>query len=155
MLHDDHMRYGIGTRAIHAGQERDEHGSVIPAIYQTSTFAFENTTAGAARFTGEHPGYIYTRMGNPTIRMLEDNVAALEGGARGMACATGMAALNTLFFGALSAGDHLVASCLDLRPDAPGAREATGAASAWSTTSSTPRTWTWCALRCARTPSSS
>jgi methionine-gamma-lyase len=110
MLHDEHLRYGIGTRAIHAGQARDEYGSVIPAIYQTSTFAFENTAAGAARFTGEHPGYIYTRMGNPTVRMLEDNVAALEGGARGMACATGMAALNTLFFGALSAGDHLVAS---------------------------------------------
>lgn len=110
MLHDDHMRYGIGTRAIHAGQKRDEHGSVIPAIYQSSTFAFENTAAGAARFTGEHPGFIYTRMGNPTIRMLEDNVAALEGGAKGMACATGMAALNTLFFGMLNAGEHLVAS---------------------------------------------
>src|SRR5512136_2314714 len=110
MLHDDPTKYGLGTRAVHAGQVRDEHGSVIPAIYQTSTFAFENATAGAARFTGEHPGYIYTRMGNPTIGMLEGNIAALEGGALGMACATGMAALNTLFFGLLNAGDHLVAS---------------------------------------------
>lgn len=107
--HDD-GQHGLGTQAIHAGFIRDEFGSVMPAIYQSSTFAFESTAQGAARFEGREPGYIYTRLGNPTIRMLEDNVAALEGGAAALACSSGMAASNTLFFALLSAGDHIITS---------------------------------------------
>jgi methionine-gamma-lyase len=107
---DDHSKQGIGTRAIHAGQEIDYTGSVAPPIYQTSTFAFDSAEQGAARFSGAEEGYIYTRLGNPTIRMLEDNVAALEGGARSLACASGMAAVNVLYFGLLGQGAHMVAS---------------------------------------------
>jgi len=107
--HDDNQ-HGLGTRAIHAGFMRDEYGSVMPAIYQTSTFAFDSTAQGAARFAGTEPGYIYTRLGNPTIEMLQRNVAALEGGASALACSSGMAASNTLFFALLSAGDHVVTS---------------------------------------------
>ena len=106
----EHDKHGIGTKAIHAGFYKDEFGSVMPAIYQTSTFAFDSTEQGAGRFAGTEPGYIYTRMGNPTIAMLEANVAALEGGAAALACASGMAASNALFFGLLGAGSHVVLS---------------------------------------------
>jgi methionine-gamma-lyase len=88
--------------------EPDSTGAVNPPVYQSSTFAFRDAAHGARLFTGEEQGYIYTRIGNPTIRALEDNIAALEGGARGMACSSGMAASNTLFFSLLSAGDHVI-----------------------------------------------
>jgi methionine-gamma-lyase len=99
------------TQCIHAGQAPDAvFGAVAPPIYQTSTFAFKSTDEGAARFAGREKGYIYTRMGNPTTRMLEDNVAALEGGAFGLATASGMAAVSTVLFALLSQGDHVVCS---------------------------------------------
>lgn len=101
---------GLGSMAIHAGQPRDRHGSATPAIYQSSTFVFESAAHGAALFAGEREGYIYTRMGNPTIRMLEDNLTALEGGAQGFACSSGMGAVSTLVLALLNAGDHLVAT---------------------------------------------
>ncbi|MEA2004849.1 MAG: PLP-dependent transferase, partial [Acidobacteriota bacterium] len=72
------------TSVIHAGQHPDPaFGSVSVPIYQTSTFAFENVEQGAARFAGEEKGYIYTRIGNPTIKALEDNIAFLENGYAG------------------------------------------------------------------------
>ncbi len=99
------------TLCIHAGQAPDsEFGAVAPPIYQTSTFAFDSAEQGAARFAGTQPGYIYTRMGNPTIRMLEDNLAALEGGAAALATSSGMAAVSTMYFTLLGQGDHLVGS---------------------------------------------
>ncbi len=102
-------QHGIETLAIHAGQPLDPTtGSVAPVLYQTSTFAFDTPEQGARRFAGEEDGYIYTRIGNPTIRMLEDNVAALERGAWGVAVGSGMAALSTVLLGLLRAGDHVV-----------------------------------------------
>ncbi len=98
----------LGTKAIHAGYETDASGAVNPPIVQSSTFAFRTAASGARIFMGEEPGWIYTRIGNPTIRALEDNIAALEGGVRGMACGSGMAASNTLFFSQLGAGDHVI-----------------------------------------------
>jgi len=97
------------TQCIHAGQGPDPaYGSVAPPIYQTSTFAFSSTEQGAARFAGTEKGYIYTRMGNPTIHMLEENLAALEGGACALATSSGMAAISTVFFALLSQRDHVV-----------------------------------------------
>ncbi len=97
------------TRAIHAGQAPDPtFGSLAPPIYQTSTFVFSSVEQGAARFAGKDPGYIYTRLGNPTIRMLEDNVAAMEGGYAGLATSSGMAAVTTAYLSLLSSGDHMV-----------------------------------------------
>ena len=104
----DHSKYGIGTKAIHAGQVPDEYGSATPAIYQTSTFVFDTAAQGAARFKGEEDGYIYTRLGNPTNRMLEDNIAAMENGVGALSCSSGMAATNTLFFALLGSGSHIV-----------------------------------------------
>jgi methionine-gamma-lyase len=102
---------GVDTRCVHAGPEPDPlYGAVAPPIYQTSTFAFESPEQGAARFAGEEPGYIYTRMGNPTTAMLEASVAELEGGGDALATASGMAAVSTAFFAFLDAGDHVVCS---------------------------------------------
>jgi len=102
------------TKAIHAGQlERSVYGEVSVPIFQTSTFAFPSAEEGAARFSGAAPGYIYTRMGNPTVHALEENLAVLENGYAALATATGMAAISTLFLSLLSHQDHLVASdCL-------------------------------------------
>lgn len=100
---------GIDTLAIHAGQGPDPvFGAVAPPIYQTSTFAFASPEQGARRFGGQESGYIYTRIDNPTTRMLEDCVAALERGEGGLATATGMAAVSTVLLSFLRAGDHLV-----------------------------------------------
>jgi methionine-gamma-lyase len=97
------------TKAIHAGAPHgSRYGEVSVPIFQSSTFAFPNAEEGAARFAGTSGGYIYTRMGNPTTSALEENVAALEGGYRGMAAATGMAAITTVFLALLQKGDHVV-----------------------------------------------
>ncbi len=101
--------YGIYTRMIHAGLDPDPATlAVSPPIYQTSNFAFRSTQHGADCFSGKADGYIYTRLGNPTIRALEDNVAALERGVGGLATATGMAATCSTYFGLLNSGDHIV-----------------------------------------------
>jgi methionine-gamma-lyase len=83
---------------------------VIPPIFQTSTFVFKTPEEGAARFAGEDPGFIYTRMGNPTLAALEESVAALEEGSFALATASGMAAVSTVFFALTGQGDHIVCS---------------------------------------------
>src|SRR5512136_2485823 len=85
-MDQDRKPLGLNTRTIHAGAHPDPAtGAVAPPIYQTSTFAFADCHQGAARFAGDEDGYIYTRMGNPTIARLEEAVAELEGGAGGLA----------------------------------------------------------------------
>jgi methionine-gamma-lyase len=99
----------VDTECVHAGADPDPlYGAVAPPIYQTSTFAFDSPEQGAARFAGEEPGYIYTRMGNPTTALLESSVAELEEGVDALATASGMAAVSTAFFALLSSGDHVV-----------------------------------------------
>jgi methionine-gamma-lyase len=100
----------IDTLAVHAGLIKDEYGAVVPPIYQVSTFRFRDVEQGAAIFSGAEKGYIYTRLGNPTIKALEDCVAVLEGGLAGLACASGMAATNTVFSTLLKSGDHMICS---------------------------------------------
>lgn len=97
------------TTAIHAGQEPDPvYGGVSVPIYQSSTFAFESAEQGAARFAGKEAGFIYTRIGNPTIRALETSLAALEGGCDASATATGMAAVTTIYTALLDKDAHVV-----------------------------------------------
>lgn len=108
---NDHSSLGKKTRAIHGGIHPERwQGAVSPPIYQTSTFAFASTAQGAARFSGEEEGFIYTRLGNPTIAALEETVAGLEGAAGAVATASGMAAVSSVYFGLLSPGDRAVAS---------------------------------------------
>ena len=103
---DENM--GFGSKAVHSGAI-DCLGSAVTPIFQTSTFGFRDADHGARCFSGEEDGYIYTRIGNPTITELEDAVAALEGGYGGVAVSSGMAAVNTVYMAFLSQGKHLVA----------------------------------------------
>lgn len=98
------------TQIIHAGQHVDPvTGAVSTPIYQSSTFAFKNADHGAASFRGDpEGGFIYTRLGNPTIMALEESVSTLEKGFGGMACATGMAAVNLVYYSMLNQNDHIV-----------------------------------------------
>ncbi|WKE64120.1 methionine gamma-lyase [Gallaecimonas kandeliae] len=99
------------TAAIHGGKDHsDPQRALATPLYQTSTFAFENTAQGAARFAGEDEGPIYSRLGNPTVAELERRVAALEGMEAAVATASGMAAVSAALLGVLKSGDHLVAS---------------------------------------------
>lgn len=86
----------------------DPKGSATVPIYQTSTFKFKNADHGAACFSGEEDGYIYTRIGNPTIEALENAVANLERGFGGIATSSGMAAITTVYLAFLGKGKHIV-----------------------------------------------
>ena len=102
------------TRAIHGrGLEHSIYGEVSVPIFQSSAFAFPSAADGAARFSGKQAGYIYSRLGNPTVNALEESVAAMEGGFAGVATASGMAAVSTVYIAFLGRGDHVVATdCL-------------------------------------------
>lgn len=106
----DHENINFESKCVHAGIDEYEFGAVVPPIYQTSTFKFKSAQQGAALFAGEGKGHIYTRMSNPTIEAMEDAVAALEGGAKALGCASGMSAINVVFANYLSAGKHIVCS---------------------------------------------
>lgn len=106
----DTKHLGINSKLIHAGHKPDPTGSVNVPIYQTSTFAFKNAAHGAALFAGEGDGYIYTRIGNPTIQALEENVAELENGCGGIATSSGMSAVCTVYLALLEAGAHVVST---------------------------------------------
>ncbi len=99
------------TKAIHAGSLKNSiFGEVSVPIFQSSTFSFRSAENGAARFSGESEGYIYTRMGNPTINALEENITVLENGYAGMATASGMAAITTVFLALLNQNDHVIST---------------------------------------------
>jgi len=104
----DSEKLGFLTRQVHAGHINDPMGSATVPIYQTSTFKFKSADHGAACFSGEDDGYIYTRIGNPTIEALEKAVANLEGGFGGIATSSGMAAITTAYLAFLGKGKHIV-----------------------------------------------
>ncbi|MBP7497513.1 MAG: aminotransferase class I/II-fold pyridoxal phosphate-dependent enzyme [Bacteroidales bacterium] len=99
---------GFSTKLIHSGGHKDQLGSAVTPIYQTSTFTFASAENGAQCFAGESDGYIYTRIGNPTITDLEKTVAELENGFGGIATSSGMGAVTTVYLAFLSAGSHIV-----------------------------------------------
>lgn len=98
----------FNSKLIHSGGIEDEKGSAVTPIYQTSTFKFANADQGARFFSGEEKGYIYTRLGNPTIEDLENTVAELENGYAALATASGMAAVNNVYLALLGKGDHMI-----------------------------------------------
>ncbi len=106
----DTKHLGTNSKLIHAGHKPEATGSVNVPIYQTSTFAFRNAKHGAALFAGSDDGYIYTRIGNPTIRSLEDSIAELENGCGGIATSSGMGAVCTVYLALLEAGAHVVST---------------------------------------------
>ncbi|MBN1338922.1 MAG: PLP-dependent transferase [Bacteroidales bacterium] len=101
---------GFNSKLIHAGDFEDEFGSAVTPIYQTSTFSFRNARHGADLFAGNEKGYIYTRIGNPTIDALENKLTELENGYRGIAFSSGMAAISTLYMAMLKQGDHMIST---------------------------------------------
>jgi methionine-gamma-lyase len=108
---DGASHHSSETAAVHGGVYDAKFHPVTPPIYQTSTFAFESVAHGAGLFAGSGQGYIYSRMGNPTVEALENVVAELEHGHKSLACGSGMAAVHTVFATMLQKGDHLV--CAD------------------------------------------
>lgn len=99
------------TLSLHAGARPDPiTGARATPIYQTSSFVFPDTDHAAALFNMERAGYVYSRIANPTCAVLEERIAALEGGIGAIATASGQAALHLAIVTLLSAGAHIVAS---------------------------------------------
>ena len=102
---------GFDTRALHAGHTPDaETGARAVPIYQTTSYVFEDTAHAARLFALEEFGNIYTRIMNPTTDVLEQRVAALEGGVAGLAFASGMGAISAALLALCSEGDEVVST---------------------------------------------
>ncbi len=98
------------TQAIRGGTWRSEMGETSEALFLTSGYAYDNAATVAARFAGEAEGMTYSRLQNPTVQMLEERIALMEGAEACRTQATGMAAMTTALLCQLSAGDHVVAA---------------------------------------------
>lgn len=110
MMNPEELRKsGFATRAVHVGAEKNQHGTLASPIYQTSTFVFENAEQGGRRFALEEGGYIYTRLGNPTLTTVEEKVASLEGAEACMSASSGMGAITSAVWVCVEQGDHIVA----------------------------------------------
>ncbi len=107
---DDVDQYHFDTLAVRAGQQRTQEGEQSEPIFPTSSYVFKSAAQAAARFSGDEPGNIYSRFTNPTVRTFEQRLAALEGGERCVATASGMAAITATCMALLQAGDHIVSS---------------------------------------------
>lgn len=104
-----HEYSGFATSAIHHGYDPLDHeGALTPPLHLTSTFAFESAEDGAARFAGEQPGHIYSRISNPTLDLLERRIAFLEGAEAGLATASGMGAITATLWTLLRPGDEIL-----------------------------------------------
>lgn len=107
---NDHPPEQPETQAIHTGHRRTAEGEHSEPLFLTSSYVFADAEQAAARFAGTEPGNIYSRTGNPTVRIFEERLAVLEGGERALATASGMAAILAVCMGLLRSGDHIVAS---------------------------------------------
>jgi O-acetylhomoserine (thiol)-lyase len=102
------------TLAVHAGQSPDPAtGARAVPIYQSASFVFPDADTAAALFNMEVPGHVYSRLSNPTVAVLEERIAALEGGAGAIATASGQAALHLALATLMGQGGHVVASARD------------------------------------------
>nr|WP_326530906.1 methionine gamma-lyase [Rhodoferax sp.] len=100
---------GFSTRAIHWGYNpADHHGALVPPIYTSATFAFPTVEYGMACFSGEQHGYFYTRIGNPTLALLESRLASLEQGAAAVVFGSGMGAITATLWSMLEPGDEVL-----------------------------------------------
>lgn len=107
----DLEKAGPSTRAVHAGEAPEPStGSLSPPLYQSSVYAFRNAAQGAALFAGAGDGFIYTRLGNPTLKTLEAKLALLEGAEAALVTSSGMAAIATTVAALARAGDHVVSA---------------------------------------------
>jgi len=99
------------TAVVHKGYDSSQHhDSLSIPLYQTSTFAFSSAEQGERRFAGEEPGNIYSRLGNPTVRVVEERMAQLENGQSALAFGSGMAAVSAALIHVTKTGDHILCS---------------------------------------------
>lgn len=104
-----HHPSGFATRAIHhAYRPEDNQGALVPPIHLSATFAFPSVEYGAQCFTGEAKGYIYSRIANPTLNLLEQRIATLEQAEAAVAFGSGMGAITATLWTLLSAGDEIL-----------------------------------------------
>ena len=103
--------FDFDTLSNHAGQRPDkETGSRAVPIYQTASYVFRDSDAGAAMFNIERGGHVYSRISNPTTAVLEERISALEGGVGAIATASGQAACHLAIATLMGAGSHIVSS---------------------------------------------
>lgn len=108
-MNENDKNPGFATRAIHTGTENGtENGALVPPVYMTSTFTFDNAEQGAALFAGEEQGHFYSRISNPTLSLLEETIASLEGAEAAMSAASGMGAITSTLWTFLSQGDEII-----------------------------------------------
>ncbi|MES1203655.1 MAG: PLP-dependent transferase, partial [Pseudomonadota bacterium] len=106
------------TKLVRGGLMRSQHKETAEAIFMTSGFVYDSAEEADARFAGTSPGYLYGRYANPTIRIFEERLLALEGAEECIAVGSGMAAVNTALLANVKAGDRVIgaramfASCL-------------------------------------------
>jgi O-succinylhomoserine sulfhydrylase len=101
---------GLDTLAIRAGTQRTQEGEHSEPIFTTSSYVFASAAEAAARFAGNSPGNVYSRYSNPSVRLFQDRIAALEGAEAAVGTASGMAAILSVCMAHLQAGDHIVCS---------------------------------------------
>jgi O-succinylhomoserine sulfhydrylase len=106
---DDPHSWEPATRLSRGGLNRSNFGETSEALFLTQSYAYESAGAADRRFSGEDPGFVYSRYANPTTQMFEERLALLEGAEQCRALASGMAAIHVALTGLLKAGDHLVA----------------------------------------------
>ncbi len=116
MLSQKKQLKGFGSTAIHAGHDTEGNYAHLTPIYASSTYVFDTAEQGMRRFSGDEPGYIYSRWGNPSMKEAEDKIAALESFGlnenslplKARLHASGMAAISTLMLGNLKTGDKIL-----------------------------------------------
>ncbi|MGA7587757.1 trans-sulfuration enzyme family protein [Rouxiella badensis] len=105
----NHASLGMRTLAVHGGQHPDaQSGAITTPITATSSFSYGDFDSGERRFSGEEPGYMYSRFGNPTVTAFEERMAVLEDAESAVACASGMAAVSATLFALLKSGDEII-----------------------------------------------
>ena len=104
--------WSLATQLVHAGRMRSAFGETSEALFLSSGFVYGRAEDAEARFADRDPGYMYSRVSNPTVRMFEQRMAMLEGAEEATATATGMAAVHAALLSLLKAGDRVVASRL-------------------------------------------
>ena len=108
-MSEDPKTWEAATRLVRGGTMRSAFNETSEALYLTQGYVYDSAESAVARFSGEEPGYVYSRFANPTVEMFEQRLALLEGAPACRAMATGMAAVNASLMGLVRAGDHLVA----------------------------------------------
>ena len=108
-MHHANRSAGFATRAIHHGYNPLNHdGSLVPPVHMTSTFVFDTAEAGGAIFAGEAPGHVYSRISNPTLDLLEQRMASLEGAQAGLATGSGIGAITATLWTLVEPGDEII-----------------------------------------------